>query len=181
MAFTVFFREENDIFPSTTYIGEQLQEHRELLQTMADALSINGHIEHPLATRTDNGDWWVMLKDENGDVYTYSLFISRFEQQVTNVEIKIENPSKERELIIIDPGGPRDSVGGYHEGYWTIAHYASLLEEEQAKLFLKTVDQIEHNIPSDHYTFNDDGSISIHVDKQEKTYTVSIKCRAEWK
>lgn len=177
MPYTVFFREENEIFPATAYINEQPTAHRQTLQTMTDALAINGTIEHPLVTKTSNGDWWVMLKDENGDVYTYSFFISRFEQE----EIKNEQSPKKKKLVIIDPAGPKDSVGGYHPGYWTTAHYTSMLEEKQAKLFLQTINQIEHNIPSEYYTLNDDGSVTIHIHQQEEAYTISIACRAEWK
>lgn len=180
MAFTVFFREENEIFPANAYIPAQLKDHRETLQTMADALSKNGILDYPTATKNNNGDWWVMLKAENGDLYTYSIFVSRFEQSETG-EIKTGQPPEKKELVIIDPGGPKDSIGGYHPGYWTVAHYASLLEEKQRAVFLNTIHHIEHNIPSGFYTFNDDGTIAIHINRQEKAYAIIIECRAEWK
>jgi hypothetical protein len=181
MAYTVFFRESNEIFTAGNFIGQQPTEHRELLQTMADALAINGRIVHPLATKTAKGEWSVLLKDDHGDVYTYTLFISRFEQEETNDGMEAERPRKQRELMIIDPSGPRDSVGGYHPGYWSVTHYANLLEEEQRKLFLTTIDQIKNTIPSDGYSVNDDGSITIHIHKQARAYTISVACRAEWR
>lgn len=108
MAYTVFFREDNEIFPADTYIAGQLKEHQETLQAMADALSQKGSLEHPLATKNNNGDWWVMLKAENRDLYTYSIFVSRFEQNEPT-GIKPAEISGRRELVIIDPNGPRDS------------------------------------------------------------------------
>lgn len=177
MAFTVFFREDNEVFPAGDYIPAQPAAHRELLQAMADALAADGYLEHPLATKTGNGDWWILLKDDNGDLYTYSIFISRFEQNETGTE----QPSAKKELVIIDPGGPRDSAGGYHPGYWTVAQYASLMEESQRAVFLHAIQQITHSIPSEAYNVNNDGSISIHIHQPEKAYTVSIECRAEWK
>lgn len=179
MAYTVFFKEAKKIFTATNFISQQPTAHRDLLQTIADTLAIDGRIAHPLVTKTTNGEWSVLLKDDNGDVYTYTLFISRFEREEANRKTEDEKPSEKRELIIIDPSGPRDSVGGYHPGYWSVTRYASLLGEEQRKLFLKTIDQIEHNIPSDYYSVNADGSISIHIDKQEKAFTISVACRAE--
>jgi hypothetical protein len=122
-----------------------------------------------------------LLKDDNGDVYIYTLFVSRLEREEARSEVDKEGPSGKRDLVIIDPAGPKDSVGGYHPGYWSIARYATFLEEAQRALFLKAMDQIEHHIPADSYSMNDDGSISIHIHKQERAYTVSVTCRAAWR
>lgn len=107
MAYTVFFREGNEIFPATTYITRQLTAHRQTLQTVTATLAEKGFIEDPLATKTTNGGWWILLKDENGDVYTYTFFISRFEQE----EIKNEQSPKKKELVIVDPAVPTGSDG----------------------------------------------------------------------
>ncbi len=181
MAYSVFFREAKKIFIASNFISQQPTAHRKLLQTMADTLAVSGRLVHPLATKAANSEWSVLLKDDNGDVYTYTLFISRFEQEERGGEKEPEEPPKKRELLVIDPSGPRDSVGGYHPGYWSITRYASLLEEEQRKVFLQTIDQIKYNIPSDYYSINDNGSISIHIHKQGRAYTISVVCRAEWR
>ncbi len=146
---------------------------------MSDELAANGYLEGSPAVKVANGDWWVMLKDDNGNLYTYSFFISHFEQM--KPDGKSENPTQQKELVIIDQAGPKDSVGGYHPGYWTIAHYTSLLGEDERELFLKTVDQIANNLPSSYYTSNSDGSVSIHINHQGKAYNIFIECRAEWK
>lgn len=180
MAYTVFFREGKEIFTASNFISQQPVGHRDLLQAMADALAINGQITHPLATKNSNGEWSVLLK-ENGDVYMYTLFVSRIEQEKINTEKETEKTQTERELVIIDPGGRRDSIGGYHPGFWSINHYASLLGDEQRKLFFQMIDQIQNNTPSEYYHVNSDRSISIHIHKQGAAYTVSVVCRAEWR
>lgn len=159
MAYTVFFRENEEIYPTATYLSGQLPEHQDQLQTLADTLSIHGNLEHPFVSKNKNGDWWVMLKANNGDVYNYSIFISGFEQD----ETKSESPTTQKALVIIDPQGPKDSVGGYHPGYWTIAQYASLLEESQRVLFMSTIYKIEHNLPSDYYSVANDNTILIQI------------------
>ncbi|MBX3256645.1 MAG: hypothetical protein KF862_21090 [Chitinophagaceae bacterium] len=179
MSYTVFFREENEIFSAAGYISQQLEAHRAILQSMSDELAVNGYLKDSPATKAANGDWWVLLKDGDGGLYSYSFFISRFEQQAA--DNKAEKSVQQKELVIIDPAGPKDSVGGYHPGYWTISHYASLLEENEKKLFLETVDQIRDNLSSPYYTFNSDGSVSIHIHKPAKAYTIFMECRAEWK
>jgi hypothetical protein len=181
MAYSVFFKEGKEILTANNFIGQQPIAHRELLQTMADVLSLDGRIAHPLATKKANGEWSVLLKDDNGDVYIYTLFVSRFEREEARSEVEAERPPGIRELVVIDPAGPKDSVGGYHPGYWSIAHYATFLDEAQSVLFLKTIDQIEHHIPADSYSANDDGSISIHIHKQESAYAISVTCRAAWR
>ncbi|MFT3948499.1 MAG: hypothetical protein QM763_16160 [Agriterribacter sp.] len=179
MPYTVFFREGNEIFSATNYISRQLAGHRAILQSMSDELAANGYIKDAHATKASNGDWWVMLKDDNGDLYTYSFFISHFEQQEPGN--KFEKPVSQKDLVIIDPAGPKDSVGGYHPGYWTVEHYASLLEEDAKNLFLQTINQIKDNRSSPYYTFNNDGSVSVHIHQQKKAYTIIVECRAEWK
>lgn len=180
MAFSVFFKEGTEIFSPSTYIPVQPKEHREVLQTLTDALIKKGSITHPHATKTNDGEWWIMLKSNNGDLYTYSIFISRFEQ-IEATEISQKKDLKKKELVIIDPNGARDSIGGYHPGYWTIAHYTSLLQEDHRETFLNIIHHIEHSIPSPFYTINNDGTIIINALKQKKTITISIECKAEWK
>jgi hypothetical protein len=110
----------------------------------------------------------------------YTLFISQFENPETDEKKSDENLLTKRELVVIDPSGPRDSAGGYHPGFWSIEHYASLLGEEHRKLFLKVIDQIKDNIASECYRVNADGSISIHIRKQDRASAISVACRAEW-
>lgn len=179
MSYTVFFREGKEIFTATQYISGQLEEHQETLQTIINELAATGHLINSRATREANGDWWLMLKDASGDVYTYSFFISQFEQ--SEPSSKAEKSTQQRELVIIDAAGERDSAGGYHPGYWTVAHYASLLEAPAKQLFLQTINQILNNIPSPHYTFTNDGSIAIKIHEEVKAYPISVECRAEWR
>lgn len=179
MNYSVFFREDKEIFSAGDYIAQQLKEHREILLGMVSDLAKNGTISNTIATKTANGDWWVMLKAENGDLHTYSIFVSRFEKDIES-EIETKQTTK-KELVIIDPNGARDSVGGYHPGYWTVAEFMLLIEERQRPSFLTTIQQIKQNIPSEFYTMNKDGSISIHIHQYAKAYTISLECMAEWK
>jgi hypothetical protein len=179
MSYTVFFKEAKLIVRADNFINEQPVAHRAVLKTIADELAAQGTITHPQAKRNSKGDWSLLLVD-NGDAYVYTLFISTFERAETNREVKTEAPQKKGVLTIIDPSGPRDSVGGSHPGYWFVEQYVNFLEENQRALFTETVHQIEHNIPSKNYSLNKDGSVSIHIQETGKTATISLTCRAAW-
>lgn len=180
MPYTVFFREANRIITASNFIRRQPVAHQQVLETMVHALAERGAITDPRATKKSNGDWSVLVKDTNEDVYIYVLFTSSFEAEAKH-ETEVKRPLTKRELVIIDPAGPRDSVGGYHPGYWSIDHYASLMEDEKRRLFLEVVNQVENNIPSGFYSINNDGSLAIHASKQGAAYTISVVCRAEWR
>ena len=179
MTYTVFFREAKKIFTAETFIDEQPAAHREVLKTVADELAAHGTVTHPQATKNSKGDWTLLVNDD-GDVYVYTLFVSKLERADVKHEEGTETPSKKGELIIIDPSGPRDSMGGYHPGYWFAEQYVNFLAENQKTLFVQTIHQIKHNIASENYSLNTDGSISIHIREQNKTFSVSLTCRAEW-
>ena len=178
MTYTVFFKEANKTFTADTFIKDQPVAHRELLKSIADELAADGGIAHPQATKLANGEWSVLL-NENSDVYIYTLYVSKLEMD--NV-IHIETPvvKKQGTLIILDPSGPRDSVGGYHPGYWFVDQYVTFLDETQRELFLETVRQIERKAPSENYSVNNDGSVSIHIKRAGKTSAAMLTCRAEW-
>ena len=179
MAYTVFFREAKQLFGADNFIREQLVAHQAVLKTIADELAAQGTITHPQAKRNSNGDWSILLVD-GGDVYVYTLFISTLERSEVRADVKAPVPQNRGVLAVIDPSGPRDSPGGYHPGYWSVEQYVNFLEENQRPLFTQTVYQILHNIPSENYSLNGDGSVSIHIKKTEKKVTVSVMCRAAW-
>src|SRR5690349_3887648 len=104
MAYTVFFREANKIFQAEDFINEQPIAHRKLLQTVARELAEQGTITHQQAGRNAKGDWTILLND-NGDVYSYTLFISGLE--ISDISIERSNtPEEKLEFVIIDPQGP---------------------------------------------------------------------------
>lgn len=174
MSYTVFFKEANQIFPADNFINDQPITHQELLKSIADELAQRGTVNHPQATR--NSKEWSILLNDNGGIYVYTLFISKLEKEESNNEIKIETPQKKRTLVIVDPSGPRDTVGGYHPGYWLTDDYVNFLQDNHRALFMQTVHQIVHNIPSKNYTKNSDGSVSIYIE----TPTILLTSRAEW-
>lgn len=149
------------------------------MKTIAEELAAQGTITHPQAKRNSKGDWSILLVDD-GDAYVYTLFISTLERAEVNAEIKAPAPQNKGVLTIIDPSGPRDSLGGYHPGYWFVEQYVNFLEENQRPLFTQTVYLIEHNIPSENYSLNSDGSVSIHIKKKGDAVTISLTCRAAW-
>jgi hypothetical protein len=171
MAYTVFFREPKRIVKADDFIRQQPIVHQAVLSAIADDLAASGKIGHPRAKKNSNGDWSVLLID-NGDAYSYTLFISQFERDEARQEAKAKAPSKKGTLVIIDPAGARDSVGGYHPGYWFVEQYVNFIDENQRALFLQTVYQLEHNIPSENYRTNGDGSVTITVG--------SLTCRGNW-
>jgi hypothetical protein len=177
MAYTVFFREAQQIVGASTFIPEQPLAHQDVLKELTDELAERGTITHPRAKRNSKGDWSVLLT-ENGEAYNYTLFISQLETAQAKPAVKTELAQKKGVLVIIDPLGPRDSIGGDHPGYWFVDQYASFLEENQRALFIQTVHEIEHNVPSENYSVNGDGSVSIHIQRAENTATVSLTCRA---
>lgn len=179
MVYSVFFKEGKEIFVPPDFIDQQPTELQDALQTIVDELSKTGRAAHPSATRLKDAEWSVLLTD-NGSAYVYTLFISSLGQQHSGTAVN-NTPDKKRTLVIIDPAGPVDSVGGYHPAYWSIEHYASMLEDERQMLFMNTVDQINGGIRSDNYHINADGSISIHIDKRGGAYNILITCRAEWR
>jgi hypothetical protein len=179
MAYTVFFKEANQTFKADNFIDDQPVAHQRQLKSIADELAVHGTITHPQATKNSRGEWSVLLTD-NGDAYMYTLFISRLESNEANTEVTAEAPKKKGVLVIIDPSGARDSIGGYHPGYYSVEQYVTFLEEDQSALFTLALHQILNNIPSESYTTNNDGSVSIHIERTGKTSTTSLKCNARW-
>lgn len=179
MPYTVFFKESAKIITADNFIQEQPVVHQRVLKTLADELAEQGIITNPLATRNSKGEWRILLND-NGDVYVYTLFISNLEGAGVSPAGQAKAPEKKQTLVVMNPSGPRDSVGGYHPGYWTVGEYTNFLDENQKALFAQVVYEIENNIPSQNYCVRIDGSVSIQMEKKTETTTVSLNCRAEW-
>lgn len=183
MGRTVFFREGKDIFHTDVYIENEPEYFRAELKKIVELLSSNNGIEGYRAIKLANGDWSVWLQDPGGELINYSLFISSFESIDTQDQDSVvvsEMPSKKRELVIINPSGPKDSVGGFHPGYWVVDQYADFHEPIAAKYFMETVAEIIARIPSENYTAYSDKNIAIHIHKPEKAYAINIKCTAMW-
>lgn len=178
MAYTVFFKEQNQIFNAQAFINEQPVQHRHLLSTIAEELSTKGSTSNSLVSKNSNGEWTIVVND-NGDVYVYTLYVSKLELSGTQSEQRV-NSEKTTTLVIIDPTGPRDSVGGYHPGYWPEDEYAKALEENVRPLFKDAISQIKQRTPSPAYTIEDDGTISMHINGKEKSAIISLNCRAKW-
>lgn len=178
MAYTVFFKEQNQIYKAETFINDQAVGHRQLLTTIAEELSAKGTTSHAQANKNSKGEWTIVLND-NGDAYIYAAYVSKLELPDTHTQPTPE-PEKTKTLVIIDPMGARDSVGGYHPGYWTVEDYVALLNENQREAFMQTVAKIRRGIPSEDYSVEGDGEISIHVNRKEKNWIIYLSCRARW-
>jgi hypothetical protein len=179
MAYTVFFREGSKIFQADSYIQGEPECFHTALKALTQSLSLNGFLEGHRITKLVNGDWSVWLEDATEGLTNYSLFISSFE----NRDIPVSEPavvSKKRELVIISPAGEKESVGGFHPGYWSISQCADFFEPLQRKYFMEAVAEILAGIPSENYTVHTDNSISIHIYKPESAYSINIQCTAKW-
>jgi hypothetical protein len=179
MAYTVFFREGRNIFQVDSYIEREPECFRATLKTLAQLLSLNGFVEGHRATKLANGDWSVWLDDPTEGLTIYYLFISSFE----NIDIPVSESvvaSKKRELVIIDPAGERDNVGGFHPGYWSISQYADSFEPSQRRYFMEAVAEILAGIPSENYTVHSEKDIAIHIHKPEGAYSINVQCTAMW-
>jgi hypothetical protein len=179
MGYTVFFREAGKVVQSDDFIPEQPTAHQAVLRSITAELAESGTVTYPRAKKDSKGGWSILLTDA-GEAYVYAFFISQFEKAEPGRRVGVDTAHKPGTLVIIDPAGPRDSVGGYHPGYWFMDQYATFLEENQRTLFTQTAHQIEHNIPSENYSLNSDGSVSIHIQETGKTATISLTCRAAW-
>jgi hypothetical protein len=181
MEHTVFFREGKNIFRSDSYIEKEPEYFRSELQQVADLLSSHGFIEGYRAVKLANGDWSVWLQDPGGQLTNYSIFISNLEPTNTPVPVIAEQiPSKKRELVIISPIGPKDSVGGFHPGYWSVDSFADFHEPLARDYFLEVVAEIMAGTLSKNYSILSNGNISIHIHKPERAYTIEINCTAMW-
>jgi hypothetical protein len=179
MAYTVFFREGPNIFQADSYIEGEPACFQTALKALAQSLSLNGFLEGKRITKLTNGDWSVWLEDATEGLTNYSLFISSLE----NIDIPVSKlviGSKKRELVIISPAGEKESVGGFHPGYWSISQCADFFEPLQRKYFMEAVAEILAGIPSENYTVHTDDNISIHIYKPEGAYTINIQCTAKW-
>jgi hypothetical protein len=179
MAYTVFFKERNQVFNAESFIKEQPVSHRQLLNKIAGELSINGATTDPKASKNSKGEWTILITD-NGEVHIYTMYISKFEIPEKQVSRTSEGDAIKKTLAIIDPGGPRDSVGGYHPGYWSVDQYAESLPETYRADFAQTVHQIKHNILSENYSVEENGTIAIHIKRKDKLSIVEVECRARW-
>jgi urocanate hydratase len=108
------------------------------------------------------------------------MYVSKFEMPPGQVKQEARADDVKKTLVIIDPMGARDSIGGYHPGYWTVDQYADFLQENQRALFTQTIVEVKRNVPSENYSIQRDGSISIHIDKKVNTSIVTLSCRAKW-
>ncbi len=180
MAYTVFFKESNQIITAGNFIQDQPMGHRALLTDITNELAAKGTITYPQVKKNSKGEWSILINDEDG-MYTYTAFVSKFENLNDDSSHRAESKEPNKGvLVIIDPSGPRDSIGGYHPGYWFAEEYVNFLSENQKTLFTEVIDKIRRQIPSGNYALNGDGSVSIYVQKQTNTSIVSLSFRAEW-
>jgi hypothetical protein len=180
---TVFFREGKNIFRAESYIQNEPEYFRSELKQIADLLSSNGFVDGYRAVKLANGDWSVWLQNLEGELVNYSLFISSFDSTDTQDNDPVvvgKVPSKKRELVIINPAGPKDSVGGFHPGYWSVDSFADFHEPIARDFFLEVVAELMAGVPSENYSILSNGHIAIHIHKPEKAYTIQINCTAMW-
>jgi hypothetical protein len=153
--------------------------HQPILKLISGELAAQGATTNLRVNKNSKGEWTIVLND-NSDVYIYTLFISEIERKKNAQQGMTDIPKNKGALVIVDPSGSRDSVGGYHPGYWLTEQYVNFLSENQKELFMQTVHQITYNTPSENYTVNTDGSISIHVNRKDQSSIVVLTCLAKW-
>jgi hypothetical protein len=161
MDYTVFFRENSQIFLSTEFIQKQNPIFQKALSEATKELSTHGELKMLQAGKLKNGDWSIWLEDEKREHVNFNFFISLFEKPVN--EQAFQKMEQSKQLVIIDPGGPHDTVGGSHPGWWSPKDYASRMDDLQRDYFLKVIDEIIEGAKSKDYTIRPDRTIEISL------------------
>lgn len=176
--YSVFFRAQNQDLSAEAFIQKQPTHFKDQLRQAAQMLSTTGKIQGFRAGRLNDGDWSIWLEDDSGERHNFILFISQFE---LSKEQNIKKPTqKTKELVIIDPNGPRDTIGGQHPSYWSIDSYASRMDAIVRDYFMNVITEIQFGAESKNYSHNSDGSVSIHIDRPDIGFGIHIHCQAKF-
>lgn len=84
-----------------------------------------------------------------------------------------------RQLVIVDPGGARDTIGGCHPGMWSPDDFASRLDATVRPSFYAVIAKIRAGETDSRYVHGADGSYSIHVPGPLGPLT-AVSCVARW-
>jgi hypothetical protein len=127
-----------------------------------------------------DGDWSIWLEDLDGERHNFVLFVSQLEVPREPAKKTQLNSPSATQLVIVDPNGPKDTIGGQHPGYWSIEEFASGMDSIGRETFMKVISDIKLGRSSEHYSKKPDGSISIHINRSDLGYGVQIYCEANF-
>ncbi len=89
-------------------------------------------------------------------------------------------PSTWRELVIESGLGTFDSIGGRHDGYYTLDHYAAMIDAVKMTLLTEAIDAIKSRRWSPSYRALLGERFHIKIDRPDVAYGVHIDCIARW-
>jgi hypothetical protein len=177
--YVVFFREKANAIKADAYIKKQPDYFSLQLEQAIHMLSTTGRIDLPRSNQLTNGDWSIWLEDENGERHNYILFVSQFERPIEPIRTST-HLKKIKHLVIVDPNGPRDTIGGDHPGYWSVESFASRMDAMTRDYFMNVISEIQFGAESKNYTNNSDGSVSIHINRPDLGYGIHVICTGKF-
>lgn len=174
---------------SSTYIPLQPQWQRAWLEEMVNELLKSGRITHPDAQKTEDGKWSLWFRKDGEVAVFHVCYLARSDEAIVsdfardlmnpdaNKSAKPVSPSKH--LVVLNPHytGPNGQAGEYY----TIDHYAQMMDNIRRDVFLETISEIQNGKRSKNYTVNSDGTIAIHIHVSGGPYAINIVCTATWK
>ena len=178
--YVVFFREKTNAIKADACIKKQPDYFRLQLEQAVHMLSTTGRIDTPRSSRLTNGDWSIWLEDETGERHNFILFVSQFERPDESIQTMSPSAKKIKQLVIVDPNGPRDTVGGDHPGYWSLESFVSRMDAMTRDYFMNVVSEIQFGAVSKNYTNNSDGSVSIHINRPDLGCGIHVTCMGKF-
>jgi hypothetical protein len=175
-SYSVFFREADTQVLSDQFIKSQLDVFQSDLMRASEMLATTGRIDGFRSGLLTNGDWSIWLEDKSGDRHNFLLFISRLEFGAEHEPKSVSKPATRKRLVVVDPGGARDSVGGSHPGYWSLEVFVRGFDPLIRDILDEVVSDIEAGKSSRYFSRNPDGTISIHIDRSDLGGGVHINC-----
>lgn len=174
---------------SKKYIEDQPEWQRNQLAGFVDDLLKNNRLDHPDARKLEKDRWSLWIRRPGEDAVNHVCYLARADEAiVSNFAREIMDLTKnskpldkpgQKKLVLLNTDSHAVAIGRASE-YIEPEYYASLMDSIQRELFLKTIEGIKSGQPSSDYTFNNDGTVSIHIDRPEIAYGVHLSFTAKW-
>ncbi len=176
----VFIRTPTGPVTSTNFLESIKPYYHDSLKEASRQLIENGRIDGFEAVELENGDWSITLKHEDKTT-GFVLYMSEVDAADEVVRLGAAPKKAQAELVIIDPAGQRERIGGIHPGYWSTDWYTAQVDPLVRPKFLAVIEAIRKNKPSRAYRRNGDGTYTIVIEDDGLPKEMHINCTARWK
>ncbi len=153
MSQELFFIDDSMMIDGEKFLEMQSEVFRRPLTQIYYFLMSDSKKSMPGVKPLPGQQWLIELANENGEPHFF---------------VVTKNPSAQdydwRGLMINDPNGSHNSVGGDHPGYWSWRFIYDRMSKPEQRLLLEIIASIRAKAKSEYYEVFPDGGVTIVAD-----------------